>query len=163
MCCRIGSDSPNHEAIKIGKDVKGIWVDPVLHLVIGEIKDAAEKNCMSSIRIPGYWIDKHGLEHVRPGAAPASGEKVTYCLHGGTYITRSAHPSDYTANIPCGILKHCQTVTHSFSIEYQLSRAAPLEPMGAFPSALIDALTGYNCWNYCELSEAEITLSLFGT
>jgi acetyl esterase/lipase len=56
----------------------------------------------------------------------------------------SAHPNDPTAFIAKGILKHCPTVTRSFSIEYRLSKAAPYAPQGAFPSALIDALAGYD-------------------
>lgn len=61
----------------------------------------------------------------------------------GGYVSFSAHPSDYTSNIPRGLLKHCSSITSAFSIEYRLTRGAPLDATGAFPSALMDALAGY--------------------
>lgn len=42
------------------------------------------------------------------------------------------------------MLQHCPTVTRAFSIEYRLAKTTPYEPQGAFPSALIDAVAGYN-------------------
>lgn len=132
------------EDVLSGEGIKGVWVKPVPHMVVGEIKDAAEKNGVSSIRIPGYWMEKEGLGDIKPGAPPAPGEKVVCFLHGGGYMSLSAYPHDLTAAIPRGILERCPTITRSFSIEYRLSRTVPLTPAGSFPCALIDALAGYN-------------------
>jgi acetyl esterase/lipase len=70
------------------------------------------------------------------------GEKVVYVMHGGGYCTFSAHPKDLTAAMAHGILRHSHIVHRTFSIEYRLSAADP--PANPFPSALLDALAGYN-------------------
>jgi acetyl esterase/lipase len=148
---------PNHQAITKSEGGKGVWVKPVPELIVGEIKAAAETNNVDSIPLPGYWIDEPVSYN---GKVPVSGEKVLYCLHGGRsfflisdksdlfssaggYVSFSAHPGDYTSNIPRGMLQHCPAITSAFSIEYRLTKGAPLDINGAFPSALIDALAGY--------------------
>jgi hypothetical protein len=55
----------------------------VPELLYGEVKEAAQTNEVSCIRIPGYWLDKVGSEEVKAGAPPVPGEKVLLCLHGG--------------------------------------------------------------------------------
>lgn len=42
------------------------------------------------------------------------------------------------------MLAHSEGYTRAFQIEYRLSQAAPFAPQGAFPAAIIDAITGYN-------------------
>jgi acetyl esterase/lipase len=55
----------------------------------------------------------------------------------------SAYPSDYPANIARGILEHCPTIFRTFMVEYRLTSSHPYPNNGAFPSALIDSLSGY--------------------
>lgn len=88
---------PSFEALVEGEGYKGVWVKPVPELVVGEIKEAAEKNGVSSIPLPGYWLTKPGAHHVKPGSVPLPGEKVVYCLHGGTsfHIFWDSTPSTF--------------------------------------------------------------------
>ncbi|KAJ3932925.1 MAG: Alpha/Beta hydrolase protein [Lentinula lateritia] len=71
------------------------------------------------------------------------GEKVIYNLHGGGYITFSAHPSDMIAAIARGLLQHVDSVHCVFSSEYRLSSGEGVRAQNPFPAALIDALAGY--------------------
>lgn len=72
------------------------------------------------------------------------GEKIVYALHGGAYIRLSAHPADPTAAIARGLLQHVDPVQRVFSIEYRLSSTNPFTIANPFPTALLDALAGYN-------------------
>jgi hypothetical protein len=56
------TNTPNHESIQEGAGFSGVWVGAVPNLVFGEIKEAAERDGVASARIPGYWINKKGLE-----------------------------------------------------------------------------------------------------
>lgn len=76
---------PTYEALSPGEGFEVVWINPALELVVGEIKDAAEKNNISAVRIPDYWMNKHGASDVT-GNAPLPGEKVVYHLHGGAYV-----------------------------------------------------------------------------
>jgi acetyl esterase/lipase len=96
---------------------------------------------VSSISIPGYWLHKSSKIDA---AVPIPGEKIVYALHGGAYTHMSAHPSDFTAAIARGLLKHIDSVHHVFSVEYRLSIGKPYVPANPFPAALLDALAGYN-------------------
>lgn len=67
-------------------------------------------------------------------------------MHGGGYILGTAHPSDLTANMPKGLVrcgKQTGTISRVLSIEYRLAVSHPFEPSGHFPTALLDALSGY--------------------
>jgi acetyl esterase/lipase len=72
------------------------------------------------------------------------GEKVLYHMHGGAYVRLSAHPTDPTAAIGRGILEHADSVHRTFSIEYRLTSTKPNPVANPFPTALLDALAGYN-------------------
>lgn len=137
------STPPNHLAIKEGPGIKAIWVDPVPDQILGSVASWAAVAGVKPARIPGYWLDQPGAD-IPVGQKPVPGEKVVYCLHGGAYTQLSAHPSDPTANIAKGILQHCKNIQRAFSIEYRLSSLTPYETCNPFPTALIDALAGYN-------------------
>lgn len=134
---------PGHRALEEGPGIKGLWVEPVPELILGDIKAFAEAANVHPIRIPGYWLDRKGLD-TPIGEAPTPGEKVIYALHGGGYIWGSASWKDDTGFIWRGLMKHCTSFRRSFAIEYRISRGPPYETEGIFPSALIDALAGYN-------------------
>ncbi|EIN12044.1 alpha/beta-hydrolase [Punctularia strigosozonata HHB-11173 SS5] len=135
--------TPDHLAIVSGIGVKGIWVEPAPELIVGEVKEWADVAQIEPIRLPGYWLDKSGSD-TKPGEPPAPGEKVVYALHGGAYVSLSANPADPTANIAKGLLQHCDHVRRVFSLEYRLSVGPPYDPAHPFPTALVDAVSGYN-------------------
>ncbi|KAG6876106.1 hypothetical protein C0993_005489 [Termitomyces sp. T159_Od127] len=133
---------PDYKAITLGRGVNGLWVDPVPGLITGKLEMWMKAASVTPVRIPGYWTHKKGYD-IKVGAAPASGEKVLYHLHGGAYIRLSAHPSDPTAAIARGILEHTESIHRIFALEYRLSSSKPFEVDAPFPAALIDALAGY--------------------
>lgn len=65
-------------------------------------------------------------------------------LHGGGYTRLSAHPSNPISAISQGLLKHVDSVSRVFAIEYRLASGEPFEAAHPFPTQLIDALAGYN-------------------
>ncbi|KAH6913973.1 endoplasmic reticulum protein [Coprinopsis sp. MPI-PUGE-AT-0042] len=136
---------PNHTAITPGEDVNGVWISGADHLITPEIQALLDKAGVKPARIPGYWFvrrrDKTTLE---PGANARDGEKVIMNLHGGAYIRLSAHPSSPTSNIPISLLKRVPSVSRIFNLEYRLSSTRPFGVAHPFPTALIDALAGYN-------------------
>ncbi|KXN84661.1 Esterase [Leucoagaricus sp. SymC.cos] len=75
------------------------------------------------------------------GARPQPGEKVVLALHGGAYINLSSHP--IYAETPRGLLKHVDSVKRVFAPEYRLSSTEPFAIEHPFPTALLDALSGY--------------------
>jgi acetyl esterase/lipase len=95
--------------------VKGVWVEPVPELVLGDLKTWAEISNVEPIRIPGYWIDQKGCD-IEPGSEAAPGEKVFYHFHGGAYILLSAHPSQPTAAIMHGLMQHSPIVKRSVQL-----------------------------------------------
>lgn len=134
----------------------GIWIPPLPEgLIVGEIKSRAEAFDVSSIRIPGYWIHKDlNLEVEEP---PRPGEKILYYTHGGGYVALTAHPDGPVAPVPKGFLKHCSTITRTFSVEYRLlsPNAKAVHP---FPTALLDALAGYTYLVNLGFKEEDIIL-----
>ncbi|TFK20767.1 alpha/beta-hydrolase [Coprinopsis marcescibilis] len=130
---------PDHRAIAPGKGVNGVWIEGAGNLITGDLKKLAEHASVSPTNLPGYWIHKKGTD-IKVAAAPQPGEKVVLNLHGGAYIRFSAHPSDPTANICTGFLKHVTSIKRVFSLEYRLSSKVA----NPFPAALIDALAGYS-------------------
>ncbi|KAJ2913148.1 hypothetical protein MD484_g7279, partial [Candolleomyces efflorescens] len=134
----------NHLAIKSGKGVNGVWIDPATELITGDLEKWAEIAKVKAIRLPGYWFHQKG-SNVSVGSPAQPGEKVVLNLHGGAYVRMSAHPSDPTANIVKGLLKHTPSIRRVFSVEYRLSSGKPFsDGLHPFPTALIDALAGYN-------------------
>ncbi|VDC06346.1 unnamed protein product [Peniophora sp. CBMAI 1063] len=134
----------NHLTPSVGPDIKLAWVDPSPDSLLNEkIRGWMKAADVETARIPGYWMNKKGLESTPIGAPLAESERVLYTLHGGAYVALSASPKDVIANIGRGILKHTPSITRCFALEYRLSRAAPDPPAHAFPAALLDALAGY--------------------
>lgn len=111
------------------------------HLVIGDIKVFADKADVKPEMIIGYWFGKTPEEEaVKPE------EVVVMNIHGGAYVTCTAHPTDFTATIPKGLLacgKESGTIDRVLSIDYRVSSIHPFKPNGQFPSAILDALSGY--------------------
>jgi acetyl esterase/lipase len=124
-----------------GPNVNGIWIQPRPDLVFGDIKHAQEVNNVRNIRIPGYWYDKDGVTPDN-SARPVPGQKIAYYIHGGAFVSGSAHPSEAYSTIPNGLLHHCPSINRVFSLEYRLLRNIPAVE-GAFPAMILDSLNGY--------------------
>ncbi|KAI0344804.1 endoplasmic reticulum protein [Trametopsis cervina] len=135
---------PDYRALEQQPHVKGLWIAPAPELVVGEVQEWAKITKVECIRLPGYWLEKEGAD-ISINARPQLGEKVLYALHGGGYVTCSAHPDDGTSNVARGILKHAGPhLVRAFQIEYRNSRPPTETPSNPFPAALIDAIAGYN-------------------
>jgi acetyl esterase/lipase len=134
---------PTHRGLKTGLGVRGVYVDPAPELIHGELQQWADIARVEPVRLPGYWMHKRGTS-LFTGQKPSPGDKVVYHLHGGAFIGFSAHPWSPTSDMPGLMLKECEKVKRSFALEYRLSVGAPLEPEHPFPTALVDALAGYN-------------------
>jgi len=132
----------DHTMVSQGSDIKHVWVEPVPQLMNNMLKSCAVEGNVEPISIPGYWMDKEGMD-IPIGAPPKQGEKVIYFLHGGGYVRFSASPHDRIANVPRDMLKHCKSVKRAFLLEYRLSRVLSNPPESPFPAALLDALAGY--------------------
>ncbi|EPQ57629.1 hypothetical protein GLOTRDRAFT_137898, partial [Gloeophyllum trabeum ATCC 11539] len=140
----MGAGGPSADCYALVADAKGNWVEPVPeNFIVGGICSMAVAAGLHPVRLPGYWLDRDGSD-IPAGTPAASGEKVIYHLHGGGYVAHSANPSDPTANIGRGLMKHCAAVRRVFSIEYRLSSVTEGRYCNPFPAALIDALTGYH-------------------
>ncbi|KAJ7647241.1 alpha/beta-hydrolase [Roridomyces roridus] len=122
--------SPSHLALVPGVGYHGVWVDPPQDdLLRGKVK---------------LWASIVSVQPVSTRGTLMPGEKIVYALHGGAYTRLSAHPTDPSAGIAKGILDRVDRVHRTFSIEYRLSSTKPFAVAHPFPTALIDALTGYN-------------------
>ena len=140
-----GRTHENYSALRLSsiKDHTGFVLIPgaAPDLVVGSIKAYADKASVKPETIIGYWFGDT-LEE-RP---VREGEVVVMNMHGGAYILGTAHPKDLTANIPKGLVSYGNqtgTITRVLSIEYRLSASYPFKPSGQFPTALLDALSGY--------------------
>ena len=59
-----------------------------------DIQRLARAADVTPSRITGYWTYQDELETVkRVAGPPKNGEKVLYAMHGGSYISLSAHSS----------------------------------------------------------------------
>jgi len=142
------SDGGTHEKLKLGKGVLGTYVEPVPDLITGKLATWAANANVQSIQIPGYWMHRDGVD-LAMGEKPSPGEKVLLYMHGGGYVSFSAHPSSLPSGIPKSILSvGGMHIMRSFSIEYRLAKpdaaSNDAENPGPFPAALLDALAGYN-------------------
>ncbi|KLO15117.1 alpha/beta-hydrolase [Schizopora paradoxa] len=143
------SDGGTHEKLKLGKGFMGTYVEPIPQLIKGKLATWAENANVQPILVPGYWMHRTGVD-LAMGEKPAQGEKVLYYMHGGGYVSFSAHPSSLPAGLPKALLSEGggARIMRSFSIEYRLCKpdyapkSAPNH--GPFPAALLDALAGYN-------------------
>ncbi|KAJ7743938.1 Alpha/Beta hydrolase protein [Mycena maculata] len=149
----------NHLTLLPGVGFHGVWVDPVpLELVQGKVKSLASVAVVSPVKLPGYWVHKPGTS-IKLEAPLMPGEKIVYSLHGGGYVSLSAHPTDPTAGIVRGLLERVDSIHRTFAIEYRLSSTTPYPVANPFPAALLDALTGYNYLvNTLRISPSDIIL-----
>ena len=110
-------------------------------LVVGSIKSYADKAGVRPETIIGYWFGDS------PEKQPVQEDEVVVMnMHGGAYVFGTAHPKDMTASIPRGLIRHGKrtgTISRVLSIEYRLASSHPFESTGQFPTALLDALSGY--------------------
>ncbi|KAJ6465820.1 alpha/beta-hydrolase [Mycena sanguinolenta] len=136
--------TPSHLALVPGTGYHGVWVEAAPQSsVIGKVAMWASVAGVSPVRLPGYWIHQPGS--TIPLEAPLMPrEKVVYVLHGGAYTLLSAHPSQLSARVAKDLIQHVERVHRTFAIEYRLSTAAPYAAEHPFPTALLDALTGYH-------------------
>ncbi|KAF8590745.1 alpha/beta-hydrolase [Ramaria rubella] len=125
------------------RDARFAWVEAIDgESLSGEVRDFAKTAGVNTARIPGYWQFKPGK--TLTGALQAQdGEKIVYHIHGGAMYLGSAHPSDMTARIPRGILKHSAAISRTFAVDYRLSSSAPYPAENPFPAALLDCISGY--------------------
>ncbi|KAF7376227.1 Abhydrolase-3 domain-containing protein [Mycena sanguinolenta] len=136
--------SPSYLALVPGIGYHGVWVEPVSsEHIVGKLKVWAMAAGAVPVKLPGYWLHKSGST-IKGEAPLMPGEKIVYALHGGAYTRLSAHPSDPTAGITRGLLDRVDSVHRTFTIEYRLSSTKPYPEEHSFPTALLDALTGYN-------------------
>lgn len=145
---RIGVEGRTHKDYSViplpsVKDHTGFVLIPpaASDLVVGSIKGYADKAGVRPETIIGYWFGD-SLEE-RP---VQEGEVVVMNMHGGAYVLGTAHPKDGTANIPKGLVSYGNqsgAITRVLSIEYRLSASYPFKPSSPFPTALLDALSGY--------------------
>ena len=83
-------DCPAQHAISDGDGFTALWLEPSSTLLLGRVAQWAAAVGVRPARIPGYWqtasldVDVH--------APPAPGERVVLFLHGGGYLSWSAHP-----------------------------------------------------------------------
>ncbi|KAF8209148.1 Alpha/Beta hydrolase protein [Mycena galopus ATCC 62051] len=135
---------PNHLALVTGNGYQSVWVEAVTRdCIVGKVAMWASVAGASPVRLPGYWIQQPGST-LLPAGPLMPGEKVVYSLHGGAYTRSSAHPSDFTAQFARRLIHHVQRVQRTFAIEYRLSSTTPYAVEHPFPTALLDALTGYH-------------------
>ncbi|OSC98290.1 alpha/beta-hydrolase [Trametes coccinea BRFM310] len=126
------------------KDASSIaWVDPAPpELIVGEIRELAEKNEVKLAKIGGFWLGSKGPDGVA-GQRAKPEERVIYHLHGGGHVMGGSHPSTSMGPGYEGYLKHFGPNTRIFGLEYRLSSAAPFTPANPFPASLLDAIAGY--------------------
>ncbi|KAJ7792022.1 alpha/beta-hydrolase [Mycena olivaceomarginata] len=112
---------PTTLALVPGTGYHGVWVDPVPQdRVLGK-----------PVRLPGYWIHQPGT--IAPEAPLLPGEKIVYALH-----------DEIPGEAARAMIEYVECVHRTFAIEYRLSSTTPFATAHPFPTALIDALTGYH-------------------
>ncbi|CAE6418546.1 unnamed protein product, partial [Rhizoctonia solani] len=136
-------DHTKEVAAKDCQDARFIWVEKISpELITGEMRQFADVGGVDSQRIPAYGFGNWGTSLDVPLAN--DGEKVILNLHGGGFIAGTAHPEDFTANIPRGFVQYGDHfVMRILSVDYRISASHPYEAAAPFPTAIIDALSGY--------------------
>lgn len=145
IACTVGSipSLPDHRAIVSSKEAQGVWMDGTPQLITADLKLWTALSKVEPIRIPGYWFGKKGIVP-EPKSPVWPREKVFLFLHGGGYVLLSAHPRSLTTAISRSLLELSNSVPRALAVEYRLSSAHPLPDRHPFPTALLDALAGYN-------------------
>ena len=137
-------DCPAHHAISDGDGFTALWLEPSSTFLLGRVAQWAAAAGVRPARIPGYWqtasldVDVH--------APPAPGERVVLFLHGGGYLSWSAHPHFLMGKHSRELLAHVPSVHRALAVEYRLTdispRSMPEAERHPFPTALLDALSG---------------------
>ncbi|KAI5990150.1 Alpha/Beta hydrolase protein, partial [Pisolithus albus] len=140
---RKGFSDPDYRAIEPGPGVEGVWMDEVSHLMNAELKIWSSVANVASIRIPGYWYAKTGVNS-KPSTPIAAGHKVFLYLHGAGFTRMSAHPKSLISIMPRSLVELTDDAPYALAVEYRLSSAYPFAEEHPFPAALIDALAGCN-------------------
>lgn len=145
VACTVGSvpSLPDHHAIVSSKEAQGVWMDGTPQLITADLKLWTTLSKVQPVRIPGYWFGKKGVVP-EPRSPVRPGEKVFLFLHGGGYVLLSAHPRSLTTTISRSLLALSDSVPRALAVEYRLSSTHPLPDRHPFPTALLDALAGYN-------------------
>ncbi|KAJ7750482.1 alpha/beta-hydrolase [Mycena maculata] len=121
-----------------------VWVEPTPDLIVGDIQRFAQLNEVSALRIGGFWYGARGPGDV-VGQRADPREKVIYHLHGGGFVMGSGSPAFLpTAATIEGILEHVPQFSRVYALEYRLASGAPFPTCNPFPTALIDAIAGYD-------------------
>jgi hypothetical protein len=71
-----------HIFSKNREQVGMVWIDAKPELIVGEIKDLAERNKVGVEQVAGYWYGKRDPTTGRVGQRAGPDEKVMYALHG---------------------------------------------------------------------------------
>lgn len=71
-----------HIFSKNREEVGMVWVDAKPELIVGEIKELAERNKVGVEQVAGYWYGKRDPTTGRVGQRAGPDEKVMYALHG---------------------------------------------------------------------------------
>ncbi|KAI6009313.1 Alpha/Beta hydrolase protein [Pisolithus marmoratus] len=127
----------------VGPDAEGIWIGGAPHLITAELNIWSAVAGVTSIDIPGYWYAKKGLDP-RPTLPVGSDQRVFLFLHGGGFTLSSAHPKALTSNLPRSLVDLVDDAPYALAVEYRLSSSYPFTEEHPFPTALLDALAGYN-------------------
>lgn len=131
---------PTDREISSDPSVKSVWLEPLPQLIVGEVKGWASAAHVEAARIPGFWMDGAGYD-TPIGEKPSPGEKVVYYLHGGAFMSLTAHPS--MAGGARELMQRCPAAKRIFAAEYRLCKLGRTTT-NPFPAALIDAMLGFH-------------------
>ncbi|KAH9849838.1 alpha/beta-hydrolase [Lenzites betulinus] len=124
------------------KDAKFTWIERIPEdLFAGEVRRYANITGVQPVRTAGFWLLKENTPWDSVKAKP--GEKTVLHFHGGAYYIGSANPSDITATLTRGLLRHSKTLMRTLAVEYRLCDSAPYPAVNPFPAALLDAIAAY--------------------
>ncbi|KAI0340675.1 alpha/beta-hydrolase [Trametopsis cervina] len=120
-----------------------VWVEARPYVLVDALKEAAKVNGVKPVRLPGFWVGKRdSAGFVGQRAGPD--EKVIYHLFGGGHIMSNGSPKGVAQVLCKDFLKHFHCFERVFLIDHRRAQGPPLEPKNAFPSAVIDAISGYD-------------------
>ncbi|KAI0348524.1 alpha/beta-hydrolase [Trametopsis cervina] len=132
---------------KFAKDPEAVglvWLDAKPQLIVGEIKELAERNKVTVEQVAGYWYPKKDPATGRVGQRAGPDEKVMYALHAGGFVVGDASPGGSSAVMFRELLVELPQFSRLFALEYRLSRGPPLPIENPVPAAIIDAVIGYD-------------------
>ncbi|KZT61144.1 alpha/beta-hydrolase [Calocera cornea HHB12733] len=129
-----------------GVKVRAFWLGDWAGLLDQSQQDAGDVGRQGKVA-DGNGNGFHPSAEQAPGTGKSSAEKgkIMLFLHGGSYITGSAHPRELTSFLPLSTLRHAHTLRACLSLDYRLSSTTPNPDENPFPAALLDALAG---WRY---------------